>query len=354
MAMSGYQSISERKAKHLSICLDQTLHGVEGSGSGFEALSFRHRALPELSLGQIDTGTVFLGKPVPLPFFVSCMTGGSAEGFRVNKELAAAAQELGVPVGTGSIRVLLEHPELDGHFALKSLAPDVPLMANIGAVQVRDQDSARLDDVVDRIGADALVIHLNPGQELFQDDGDTDFRGIKDAVAAFIQRAQYPVIVKETGFGIHPDDTRFLLDAGAAYVDLAGSGGTNWIAVEGYRGTDGDIAAAAEFHGWGYRTAPLLAASAVDSGRILASGGLRTGMDLAKAMALGAVCCGMALPLAREASNGGAKAVVSFVRRLERVLRGVMLLTGSRTLADLRRDSVLLRSPSFLAETAGI
>ncbi len=352
--MSGQESISERKAKHLSICLDPSLRGVEGFGAGFEGLSFRHRAMPELALDQVDTGASFLGKPIPLPFFVSCMTGGSAEGFRVNKELAAAAQQLGVPVGTGSVRVLFEHPELDIHFALKSLAPDVPLMANIGAVQVRDQSYTMLDDVVARIGADALVIHLNPGQELFQEDGDTDFRGIKDAVAAFIRRAPYPVMVKETGFGIHPDDSRFLLDAGAAYVDLAGSGGTNWIAVEGYRGTDEDIVAAAEFETWGYRTAPLLAASPVDSGRILASGGLRTGMDVAKALALGAVSCGMALPLAREAANGGAKAVVAYVRRLERVLRGVMVLTGSRTVADLRRDAVLVRSPAFIAESAGI
>lgn len=289
-----------------------------------------------------------------LPFFVSCMTGGSAEGFKMNKELAKAAQALGVPVGTGSIRVLLEHPELDEHFALKAYAPDVPLMANIGAVQVRDLPAARLDELMGRVGADALVIHLNPGQELFQDDGDTDFRGLKAAIAAFIARAGYPVIVKETGFGIGPADARFLLDAGAAYVDLAGSGGTNWATVEGYRGGDEDLAASAEFSGWGYKTAPLLAASPVEGGRILASGGLRSGMDLAKALALGAHAAGMALPLAKAAAEGGAAAVVAYVRRLERVLRAVMLLTGSRAPADLARPGVLLRSAQFEAEAKAI
>lgn len=278
------------------------------------------------------------------------MTGGSAEGFKMNKELAKAAQELGVPVGTGSVRVLLEHPELDEHFALKAYAPDVPLMANIGAVQVRDLPAARLDELVERVGADALVIHLNPGQELFQDDGDTDFRGLKAAVAAFIGRAPYPVIVKETGFGIGPADASFLLDAGAAYVDLAGSGGTNWATVEGYRGEPEDLAAAAEFADWGYKTAPLLAASPVEGGRILASGGLRSGMDLAKALALGAHAAGMALPLAKAAAEGGASAVVAYVRRLERVLRAVMLLTGSRSPLDLARPGVLIRSAGFEAE----
>ncbi|HOX18347.1 MAG TPA: alpha-hydroxy-acid oxidizing protein, partial [Spirochaetales bacterium] len=147
-----------------------------------------------------------------------------------------------------------------------------------------------------------------------------------------------------------PSDARFLLDAGAASVDLAGSGGTNWISVEGYRHDGAALEAALEFADWGYRTAPLLAASPVEGGRILASGGLRTGMDVAKALALGAAAAGMALPLARAASGGGAKAVVAYGRRVERVLKSVMLLTGSRTVADLRRPGVLSMTREFAAE----
>jgi isopentenyl-diphosphate delta-isomerase type 2 len=352
--MKETESISQRKAKHLSICLDPSLRSVEGAGAGFEGLSFRHRALPEIALSEIDTAIDFLGHRIALPFFISCMTGGSSEGFKLNKDLARAAGELGVPVGTGSVRVLLEHPELDEHFALKSYAPEAILLANIGAVQLRDTKAERLDDIVERIRADALVVHINPGQELFQDDGDSDFRGLKSALAAFIARAPYPVIVKETGFGLGPEDSRFLLEAGAAYVDLAGSGGTNWIAVEGYRGDEEDTAASREFDQWGYKTAPLLAASPVESGRILASGGLRGGMDLAKALALGAHAAGMALPLARAASEGGSEGAVRFVRRLERVLRSVMLLTGSRTPAELRRPGVLSRSAAFIEEARAI
>ncbi|MBP7095793.1 MAG: type 2 isopentenyl-diphosphate Delta-isomerase [Spirochaetia bacterium] len=348
--MENARPIGERKAKHLSICLDPSLGSVEGSGAGFEGLSFAHRALPGLSWDELDPAVDFLGKRIAFPFFISCMTGGSAEGFRVNRELALAARELGVPVGTGSIRVLLEHPELADHFRLKAHAPKVPLMGNIGAVQLRDLEPARVDGLVELMGADALVIHLNPGQELFEDDGDRDFRRLRESVAAFIDRAPYPVIVKETGFGIAPSDARFLLDAGAAYVDLAGSGGTNWISVEGYRHDEASLEAALEFGDWGYRTAPLLAASPVEGGQILASGGLRTGMDVAKALALGAAAAGMALPLARAASEGGAKAVVAYGRRVERVLKTVMLLTGSRTVADLRRPGVFSMTREFAGE----
>ena len=271
------------------------------------------------------------------------MTGGSEDGFRVNRELAKAAGILGIPVGTGSVRVLLDHPELDSHFALKSQAPDVPLLANIGGVQVRDLDPARLDDLVKRLDADALVIHLNPGQELFQPDGDRDFRGVREGIARFIDRASYPVIVKETGFGIAPDESRFFLDAGAAYVDIAGAGGTNWISVEAYRDSKAALALAREFGNWGYPTAKLLAASPVASGKVLASGGIRSGMDVAKALALGAAGCGLALPLARAAYSGGADAVVAHLRHIEKVLRAVMALTGSLTITALRRPEVLTR-----------
>jgi isopentenyl-diphosphate Delta-isomerase len=298
--------------------------------------------MPELDAARVDTSVQFLGRTMALPVFISCMTGGSEGGFRVNRELAKAAGILGIPVGTGSVRVLLDHPELDNHFALKSQAPDVPLMANIGAVQARDLDPSRLDDIVGRLDADALVIHLNPAQELFQPDGDRDFRGVRDGIARFISRAPYPVIVKETGFGIAPDESRFFLDAGAAYVDIAGAGGTNWISVEAYRDNEAALAVAREFDDWGYPTARLLADSPVASGRILASGGIRSGMDVAKAVALGAASCGLALPLARAAHAGGSEAVVAYIRHIETVLRTVMALTGSSTLAELRRPGVLM------------
>lgn len=281
------------------------------------------------------------------------MTGGSEGGFRANRTLAAAAQELGVPVGLGSIRVLLDRPELFSHFHIKPLAPDVPVLANIGAVQVRDGDRDALLRLVEKLQAQALVVHLNPGQELFQAEGDRDFRGLKDGLRRLIGASPAPVIVKETGFGIGPGLARELFDAGAAYVDLAGAGGTNWIAVESYRLSEEDAAAAREFDAWGMPTALLLAAFGGRQPRLLASGGIRSGMDAVKSLALGAEMAGLALPAIRAAVGGGAGAVVALFRRLEKTLRSVMVLTGSRTVAGLRRDTVWLQ-PAFAEEAESL
>jgi isopentenyl-diphosphate delta-isomerase len=276
------------------------------------------------------------------------MTGGSEGGFKANRELAAAAQELGIPVGLGSIRVLLEDPELFPHFHIKPLAPDVPVLANISAVQARDGDMLTLLETVKRLEAQALVVHLNAGQELFQPEGDRDFRGLKQAIARLCEQSPMPVIVKETGFGIVPSLVRELHRAGAAYVDIAGAGGTNWITVESYRLSKEARAAAAEFADWGVPTAVILAACRTGRDRVLASGGIRSGMDAAKAVAMGAALAGTALPAIRAQSAGGSDGVVKLFRQMERTLRSVMLLTGSRTVADLRRGIVWLE-PSLAA-----
>jgi isopentenyl-diphosphate delta-isomerase type 2 len=340
-------TIGFRKEKHLAICTDPARFTVEGADSGFSGLRFLHRALPELAAGQIDPSCRFLEHRLRLPLFISCMTGGSEAGLSVNQELARAAQTAGLPVGLGSFRVLFEHPELAGQFQLKKLAPDVPVLANLGAVQVRDRPQAEIFEWLRRLEVQALVVHLNPGQELFQPEGDDDFRGLKQAIARLCEGSPVPVIVKETGFGLLPSLVRELLDAGAAYVDLAGAGGTNWIRVEAYRLTGEARASAEEFADWGLPTAVLLGALR-GTDRVLASGGLRSGLDAAKAVALGARLAGMALPFIREVCAGGAEAVGALIRRLEHSFRTAMLLTGSRTLEDLRRG-VLWAEPGFTA-----
>jgi isopentenyl-diphosphate delta-isomerase type 2 len=306
-----------------------------------------HRALPELAAGQIDTTCRFLEHDLRLPLFISCMTGGSEEGLEVNRELARAAQASGLPVGLGSFRVLFEHPERAAQFQLKGLAPQVPVLANLGAQEVRDRPQAEIFEWLRRLEVQALVVHLNAGQEFFQPEGERDFRGLKQAIARLCERSPVPVIVKETGFGILPSAVRELLDAGAAYVDLAGAGGTNWIRVEAYRLAGEQRAAAEEFADWGLPTAVLLGALRGNE-RVLASGGLRSGLDAAKAVALGARLAGMALPFVRAVSTGGAEAVIGLVRQLELSFRAAMLLTGSRTLQDLRRG-VLWEDPAFTA-----
>ncbi|MGA2613362.1 MAG: type 2 isopentenyl-diphosphate Delta-isomerase [Spirochaetia bacterium] len=338
-----------RKAGHLEICTDPSRFSIEGAGGGFEGIRFVHIALPELSETELDTGTDFLGHHLKLPFFISCMTGGSEGGFRANKELARAAEALGIPVGLGSMRVLLEDRELFKHFNMKPLAPSVPLLANIGAVQIRDMERPAIYELLNRLEAQALVIHINPGQELFQPEGDRDFRGLKEAIARVCDECPLPVIVKETGFGIAPHLTRELLASGAAYVDLAGAGGTNWILVESYRFPEQENSAASQFAQWGIPTAVLLASFGGRQIRLLASGGVRGGMDAAKALAMGAHLVGFALPVIREVAAGGAEAVIGFFRKLEMTLRSTMLLTGSRDIPSLRRAATW-REPGFSAQ----
>jgi len=357
--------LGARKARHLEICVDPDHYQVEFGNSGFDGLRLIHRSMPEISEREIDTSVDFLGSRVRLPLFISSMTGGSEAAFRINKQLAEAAQIAGVPVGMGSIRILLRRPEVISHFQLRKIAPDVPVIANIGAVQVRDVDAKEILELAKRLEVQAIAVHLNPAQELFQPEGDRDFRGILPAIARFCDRSPVPVIVKETGCGIRPDEVGRLLDAGAAWVNLAGGGGTNWITVEAYRLDAEAEAAAREFDDWGTPTAHILAAlglrekrspgtaGAGARGHVLASGGLRSGMDLVKSLALGASLGGYALPFVRAVAASGAEGVVALIRRFERVLRSAMTLTGCRTVADLQRTPLLF-SPDFAARVDGL
>jgi len=334
--------IGHRKARHLEICTDADRYAVENGSTMFDDVRLIHRSLPELNADEVDMSAEFLGFPVALPCFISSMTGGSAEAFKANKDLALVAQHARIPVGTGSIRVLFREPEVIDHFRLKALAPDVPVFANIGGVQLRTANHDPLVELIRRLEVDAIAVHLNPGQELSQPEGDRDFRGVLDGIARLCEQSPVPVIVKETGFGIGPDEARLLIGAGAHYVDVAGSGGTNWMTVEGYRLPDTERKVTDEFAGWGLPTAAILAATRSMGGSILASGGLRTGMDVVKSIALGAVAAGLALPFIRAVTTAGVDGGIAFVERLRTVLLNAMVLTGSRTVADLRNVPTVL------------
>ena len=307
--------------------------------------------MPETGAEQIDLQTEFLGHSVAAPIFISCMTGGSDRGFFANRELAKAAEEKRYAVGTGSIRILFDHPELFEHFHLKALAPGVPVLANIGGAQIRDEEHGRLFELVKKLEVDSLVVHLNPGQELFQPEGDRDFRGIKDSIARLCDGAPVPIIVKETGFGIRPGLVSELLARGVRYVDVAGAGGTNWVTVEAYRLPEQERDEPQEFADWGSPTALILACLGKHEGKILASGGVRSGLDVAKSIALGAHAAGLALPLIREVVAGGAEAVVGYLDRLENTLRSVLILTGSSSATELRAGKFWL-DPAFAESVA--
>ena len=331
----------QRKEKHLSICINPHEYAVEHGDPGFTHVRFVHQALPEIDANEVDTSLDFLGVRISAPIFISCMTGGSDEGFRANKNLAIAAEEAAVPVGMGSIRVLFEHDEVFDHFHLRRFAPSVPILANIGGVQLRDLPHARLIEIVKRLEADALVVHLNPGQELFQHDGDRDFRGVRDAIGRFCELAPVPVIVKETGFGVTPDLIPELISLGVAYIDVAGSGGTNWISVESFRDNEALEVAGREFTEWGIPTALLLASvrKLYDhryDNNLIASGGLRSGQEFAKAVALGATLAGAALPFIRAEVSSGVEGVVELLESTVDTIRRIMILTGSNTVGELR------------------
>ncbi|ADI38473.1 type 2 isopentenyl-diphosphate Delta-isomerase [Waddlia chondrophila] len=343
MSTATPANIPSRKQRHLDACMNQPVEGV--GSTFFEDVMFVHRAMPELNFSEIDTSIEFLDKKISFPLFISCMTGGSDQGRLANRELAKAAQELNIPIGLGSIRVLFNHPERVDDFLLREYAPDIPIIANIGGAQIIELSMHEIREWLNKLEVDALTIHLNCGQELFQNGGDTRFRGIMDAIEKTIDNLSIPVIVKETGFGISPKEVKKLIAMGTHYVDLAGAGGTNWITVEQHINQTEDFASSA-FMDWGTPTAILLDTVKKYRGKILSSGGLRSGMDLAKSIALGAHAGGMALPFIQASIDGGKEEAVVLGRTIEKVLKSTMLLTGSQTIEDLQQQP-LIKSLEF-------
>lgn len=334
-------AMGERKAQHLDICVQDERYQVESGTAGFEQILVPHRSLPEISYDDISTEREFLGRPVAAPFIISSMTGGSAEGYKANKDLAKLAQEMGLAVGMGSIRILFRKPEVFDHFHLRPLAPDVPIFANLAGQQIRDMEPKGISETLKRLEVDGIAVHLNPGQELVQPGGDRDFSSVLDAVARWNEQSPVPVIVKETGFGIHPAEAQWLLDRGIQHVDLAGRGGTNWATVEAHRIEGPKHQIARELDHWGMPTAAILAAlvkmkpSAAYEKRIIASGGLRTGIDLAKALIMGAGYGAAALPVIRALHHGAMDGARNYIDGVVTNLKRTMLLLGAANLDHL-------------------
>jgi isopentenyl-diphosphate Delta-isomerase len=327
-------SITRRKAEHIRIALGEDV--AFGQSAGFERFHFIHQALPELDMSAIDLGVTFLGKRLRAPLLISCMTGGAEGALRINLNLAAAAQRAGVALGLGSLRVALEHPELAGSFQVRAAAPDVLLLANLGAVQLNygyGIDECRR--ALSITGADALVLHLNPLQEALQGGGNTDFAGLKDKIAAVA--AQMPVILKEVGFGVSGEVARWAAQAGVVAVDVAGAGGTSWSKVEAhFVAGSRQKRIARTFAEWGIPTVESLVVSrrAAPGLPLIASGGVRSGLDVAKAIALGANLAGVALPFLKAAVVS-AEAAGEVIADLEEELRIAMFGVGAGDLAAL-------------------
>ena len=334
-----------RKADHLRACLQEDV-AFRRVSTGFENYRFAHCCLPNLDRDRVDLTTSFLGKPLKAPLLISSMTGGTEFAKTINRRLAAAAQTHGLAMGVGSQRVAIETPELGDSFALRALAPDALLLANLGAVQLNygyGLDQARR--AVDQLEADALILHLNPLQEAVQTRGDRDFGGLLAKIANLCARLPVPVVVKEVGNGIAAPMAIALVEAGVAAIDVAGAGGTSWAKVESVRATDPMQRRLGEtFAEWGIPTAECVATirQVLPTAPLIASGGLRNGLDLAKAIALGADLAGMALPFLQGASESEAAldfAIAAAVAELQTVL----FCTGCADWTALRSPGILQR-----------
>lgn len=316
--------ILRRKTDHIDLVLEQRLD-IAARVSPWDQIHLVHNALPEKDLLNFDLSTTFLGKQLRLPFLISSMTGGPLKAEKINAHLAEAAQELGIAMGVGSQRIALLSAGSSGLTEkLRKWAPSIPLYANLGAAQLRDDFSlAEIQRAVDMIEADALIIHLNCLQELMQADGDTDWRGLLDAIKTVCARLPVPVIAKEVGLGISTGTAIRLVEAGVQAIDVAGKGGTNFIEVEASRAADTRLQALGEiFKEWGITTPKSVQSIRAELPDIplIASGGIRHGLDAAKAIKLGANLVAQAGPVL-DAATKSTHAVLEHFELMESALR---------------------------------
>jgi len=327
--------ISDRKLEHLLICENYDVEFKEKT-TGFEDIELIHNVLPEIDKNDIDLSTDVFGKKLDSPLFITAITGGHPAAKDVNKQLAIAAENNGIALGVGSQRAACEHPELeDTYTVVRENAPDCLLVGNIGAPQLNLAEKA-----VEILDADILAIHLNPLQESIQPEGDLDARGYIDMIHQITEGVDIPILAKETGCGISGESAKLLVDAGVDFIDIEGAGGTSWAAVETYRAEDrylGEI-----FWDWGIPTAisTVEVTNAVNV-PVISSGGIRSGLEAAKAIALGADAVGMALPFLKNCASQ--EALNTFINRFNDSLRIAMFLVGANNIEELKQSNLVIR-----------
>ncbi|MDV2990898.1 MAG: Isopentenyl-diphosphate delta-isomerase [Chroococcidiopsis sp. SAG 2025] len=334
-----------RKADHLRICIEQDVQ-CQSVTNGLERYRFTHTCLPELNRTEINLTTAFLGKQLGAPLLISSMTGGTEQAGIINRRLAEVAQHYKIAMGVGSQRVAVEKPQVADTFAVRSLAPDIPLFANLGAVQLNyEYGLEQCLRVVDILEADALILHLNPLQECIQPRGDVNFCGLLDKIEKLCIKLPVPAIAKEVGNGISGEMAQKLINAGIAAIDVAGAGGTSWAKVESERAeTAMQRRLGLTFADWGIPTAECITnvRQVAPNIPLIASGGLRHGLEVAKAIALGADLAGLAMPFLRAAADSE-----STLHALAEVLMAeittVLFCTGNANLQQLKQSQTLQR-----------
>lgn len=337
---------NERKIEHIRAIENDPL--TDRSGHYFDRIRLMHRGLPELSLDEIDSSCDFLGYRLSFPMLISSMTGGDHELIKkVNRNLAVAANATGVAMAVGSQRVMFTSPEARESFELRQYAPDIPLIGNIGAVQLNcGIGGEQVQQAIDVLQADALYLHLNPLQEAVQPEGDTDFSNLSEQISDLVSKLKVPVLLKEVGSGLSPSDIELGLKAGVSIFDVAGTGGTSWSRIEHHRRKDkGDLGI--KFQDWGIPTpmALKLASPYLSSATIVASGGLRDGIDMVKSVILGASLCGMAAPLLKPAMES-AEAVIAEIEKFKTEFRTAMFLLGAPDINALFNNRTLILEES--------
>jgi len=326
--------LEQRKTEHIDLCETQDVEATSAT-TLLEQVHLLHHSLPELDDADLSTSVEFLGRHQALPWVIVGMTGGATRAQDINRRLAAFAQQHGLAMGLGSQRAMLRNPELARTYQVRDVAPDILLFGNIGAVQAAQSPTTEIADLVATVGANALCVHLNPAQELIQEHGDRSFRGCMEAINRLQQELPVPVIVKETGCGMSPAVLAMLRRHHVRAVDVSGAGGTTWTGVETLRARGAHEVLGRTFWDWGIPTAVSTIWAAEAGFEVIASGGVRSGMDAVRALAAGARLAGAALPFLRALADGGEPALNTLLEEWNLTLRTALMLTGSATPADL-------------------
>ena len=342
--MKKVTKTTSRKADHIRINLEENVQSK--LSTGLERLFFIHEALPDFDLSQVDLTTNIFKNALSAPLLISSMTGGTQEAHKINLNLAEAAQAANIAIGVGSQRAALEEPQLAETFKLRTVAPDILLFANLGAIQFNyGYGLVEAQKAVDMIEADALILHLNALQEAVQPEGDTRFSGLIKKIEAICNRLPVPVIIKEVGWGISGSTAKRLIDVGVHAIDVAGAGGTSWSQVEMHRAESKTQASlAGSFIDWGIPTAESIqmVKEYTPDALIFASGGLRTGIDIAKCIALGASLGGMASPYLKAATVSS-EAVHQVIEETKQQMAICMFATGAENISQLKQTTLIRR-----------
>ncbi len=344
-ARKGMDRTAQRKSSHVDIVLKENVDYFKSTG--LDKYEFVHNALPEIDFSEIDTSVRFFRHTFSAPIIVSSMTGGFKEAGYINATLAEFCKQKNIGMGVGSQRqALLNEDHIDTFKVVRRVAGDIFVMSNIGAAQV--VNGFAIDNVrriIDMVEADALAVHLNALQEMIQPEGDRNFHGVVKGISKLVKSIEIPVIVKETGAGIGGDAARKLIEAGVSAIDVSGAGGTSWAAIETFRQKRDGRRIGRKFWNWGIPTAEaLVQVNALPMRRkikLISSGGIRDGMDVAKSIALGADICAAAQPFLKALKEGGLEGLASEYDAWMEELNGAMFLTGSGDISRLRKAKLI-------------